>query len=58
MNERKIGCTACGAGYLEALGPFLVRCDWEGSLFTRDTEGNVVLFLEPHLIRFARAGSA
>ena len=32
MNERKIGCTACGAGYLEALGPFLMRCDFCSAL--------------------------
>ena len=32
MNERKIGCTLCGAGYLEALGPFLMRCDFCSAL--------------------------
>ena len=28
IDAVRIPCTRCGAGYLEALGPFLVRCDW------------------------------
>jgi len=28
----RLPCTRCGAGYLEALGPFLMRCDFCSAL--------------------------